>query len=144
MELTKIETREWYNSDLDKLHKEGKDIYVKLKIGKRLTYGEYKNEPNNGFQVINNEETFPLSLDNYEVYTEPTTTELTEKQLIVLVWLIHYVERTKLTIADSLHNLISGKANDATLQVWADLSTVEEAEVIKELTNYVLDKGGRL
>lgn len=143
MGLTKIETREWYNSDLDKLHKEGRDIYVKLKIGKRLTHGEYEREPNNGFLVINNEDTFPLTLDNYEVYTE-TTTELTEKQLIVLVWLIHYLERTKLTIADSLHNLISGKANDATLQVWADLSSVEEAEVIRELVDYVIDKGGSL
>lgn len=145
MELTKIETKEWCNSDLDKLREEGGDIYVKLKVGKRLTYGEYENEPNNGFQLsgLVTEDTFPLNLDNYEVYTIRSP-ELTTEQLVTLVWLIHYLERTKLTIADGLHSLIHGGASDVTLQHWAELSTVEEAEVIKELTDYVLDKGGRL
>lgn len=145
MRLNKIETSEWYNSELDKLHKEDKDVYVKLQLGKRITHGEYEREPKNGFQIINkvNKDTFPLTLDNYEVY-EKEDVALSKEQLVVLDWLTDYLVRTRLTIADSIRNLIAGEASDSIFQYWADLTSKEEAEVIKKLADYVLDKGDSL
>ena len=139
MRLSKVETSKWYNSELDELHKENRDIYVKLGVGERLTYGEYELEPKNGFQVINNGDTFPLTLDNYEVYTE-ITNELNEGQLTVIEWLVNFLDRTGLTIIDGFHSIIENGFNDELHQVLAGLTSKEEAEVASAVAQYVLNK----
>ena len=63
--VNKIVTDKGYSTELDRLV--GKEIYIKVTLGERLTYGEYSGEPSNGFAV----EEYPggIDLSNYDVYT---------------------------------------------------------------------------
>lgn len=67
--LKKIKTV-GYSSKLDELI--GEDVYVKVKLVKRLTYGEYVGEPKNGF-LIDFDNRYGLTeekaLDVMKVYT---------------------------------------------------------------------------
>ena len=85
-ELIKLNTR-GYNSDLDKLMDNKVDVYLKAKLTKRLTYGEYVGEPNNGFELLIGDEQKTLNLDNVDVFTCKDKPSLTDDQQVVLEWL---------------------------------------------------------
>lgn len=69
--MKKIETNKWYNSELDKiLNSEKNEVFIKAKLVKRVTYGEYLFEPKNGFKldVSSDGKTIILDLDKCDVY----------------------------------------------------------------------------
>ena len=91
-ELIKLNTR-GYNSDLDKLTDNKVDVYLKAKLTKRLTYGEYVGEPKNGFELLIGDERKTLNLDNVEVVTCKDKPSLTDDQQEVLEWLQIYADK---------------------------------------------------
>lgn len=82
-----------YNSDLDELMDNKVDVYLKAKLTKRLTYGEYVGEPNNGFELLIGDEQKTLNLDNVDVFTCKDKPSLTDDQQVVLDYLIKQAER---------------------------------------------------
>ena len=75
-----------YNSELDEFCKNETDIFIKTKLTRRVTFGEYRFEPKNGFETDNAYYSNPINLDECDVYylQQPT---LNENQQIVLEWL---------------------------------------------------------
>ena len=84
-ELKIINTKQ-YNSELDEVCKNKTDIFIKTKLTRRVTFGEYQFEPKNWFETDNAYYSQPINLDKCEVYYlhQPT---LNENQQIVLEWL---------------------------------------------------------
>lgn len=69
--MKKIETKKWYNSDLDSiLSSDHNEIFIKAKLVKRVTYGEYLSEPKNGFEldISSDGKTITLDLDRCNVF----------------------------------------------------------------------------
>lgn len=83
-ELVKISTKT-YNSQLDEISNNDVDVYVKAKLKKRLTYGEYVGEPNNGFELVFGDTVSIMNLDKSMVYIH-SKNNLNENQQIVLDW----------------------------------------------------------
>ncbi|EOB3407698.1 hypothetical protein ACIJDF_002795 [Enterococcus hirae] len=82
--MRKLDTRV-YNSELDTICKsDNPKVFIRTDLIKRLTYGEYENEPKNGFQIgIESPVVSILDLDKCEVYIGDEI-NLNEKQQKVL------------------------------------------------------------
>jgi hypothetical protein len=84
-ELVKISTKT-YNSQLDEISNNDVDVYVKAKLKKRLTYGEYVGEPNNGFELVFGDTVSIMNLDKSMVYIH-SKNNLNENQQTLLLWM---------------------------------------------------------
>lgn len=84
-ELKKLETNE-YNSKLDEIAKNDTEVFLKVKLSGRRTFGEYEFEPKNGFAVHFGKHMDVLDLDKCDVY-QLDQPQLNENQQIVLEWL---------------------------------------------------------
>ncbi|EME7172533.1 hypothetical protein OUS17_002347 [Enterococcus faecium] len=69
--MRKLDTRV-YNSELDTICKsDNPKVFIRTDLINRLTYGEYENEPKNGFQIgIESPVVSILDLDKCEVYVD--------------------------------------------------------------------------
>ncbi|WP_302372901.1 hypothetical protein [Enterococcus asini] len=85
-ELIKINTST-YSRKLDEILENRTEVYLKAKLTKRLTYGEYVGEPKNGFELVLGDTVKILDLDNVEVFEQPISPSLTDDQQVVLEWL---------------------------------------------------------
>ena len=84
-ELKKLETNE-YSSKLDEIAKNDTEVFLKVKLSGRRTFGEYEFEPKNGFAVHFGKHMDVLDLDKCDVY-QLEQPQLNENQQIVLEWL---------------------------------------------------------
>ena len=85
-ELIKINTST-YSRKLDEILENRTEVYLKAKLTKRLTYGEYAGEPKNGVELVLGDTVKILSLDNVEVFEQPISPSLTDDQQVVLDYL---------------------------------------------------------
>lgn len=92
-ELKKLETT-GYSSKLDEIAKNDTEVFLKVKLSGRRTFGEYEFEPKNGFAVDFGNHIDVLDLDKCDVY-QLDQPQLNENQQIVLGWL-----KDKYTITD--------------------------------------------
>ncbi len=72
--LAKIST-DTYNGKLDEILDNGTEVYLKAKLTKRLTYGEYVGEPKNGFKLVLGDTVKILNLDEIDVFVEREVAE---------------------------------------------------------------------
>lgn len=84
-ELKKLETNE-YSSKLDEIAKNDTEVFLKVKLSGRRTFGEYEFEPKNGFAVKFGNHIDVLDLDKCDVY-QLEQPQLNENQMIVLEYL---------------------------------------------------------
>lgn len=84
-ELKKLETT-GYSSKLDEIAKNDTEVFLKVKLSGRRTFGEYEFEQKNGFAVKFGNHIDVLDLDKCEVY-QLEQPQLNENQQIVLEWL---------------------------------------------------------
>ncbi|HFD1743926.1 TPA: hypothetical protein QFP15_000500 [Enterococcus faecium] len=82
--MRKLDTRV-YNSELDAICKsDNPKVFIRTDLIKRLTYGEYENEPKNGFQIgIESPVVSILDLDKCEVYVDDEI-NLNDNQKMIL------------------------------------------------------------
>lgn len=66
-ELKKLETT-GYSSKLDEIAKNDTEVFLKVKLSGRRTFGEYEFEPKNGFAVHFGNHIDVLDLDKCDVY----------------------------------------------------------------------------
>lgn len=88
-ELKKLETT-GYSSKLDEIAKNDTEVFLKVKLSGRRTFGEYEFEPKNGFAVYFGNHIDVLDLDKCDVY-QLDQPQLNENQQIVLEWLKEYM-----------------------------------------------------
>lgn len=134
-ELTKLNTGE-YNSDLDELVDNNTDVYLKAKLTKRLTYGEYVGEPNNGFELHICDERKLLDLDNVEVFTCEGKPSLTADQQVVLEWLKKKIDGY-LDVSYLVGDLNYFAATPVG-QAWKRLSKAEQFQVLAAFAEWGL------
>lgn len=91
VKIESIKTKS-YNSLLDSMIDE--DVFIKGRLVKRLTFGEYIGEPENGFEIDFTNDHYAdfvdshINLSKRDVYIESPKKELTEEQTLILNWLI--------------------------------------------------------
>jgi len=90
VKIENIQTKS-YSKILDSMIDE--NVFIKAKLVKRLTYGEYIGEPNNGFELnfVNDnpsDDVEAIDLGRADVYIEASEKELTKEQKLILNWLI--------------------------------------------------------
>lgn len=81
-ELKKLETT-GYSSKLDEIAKNDTEVFLKVKLSGRRTFGEYEFEPKNGFAVHFGNHIDVLDLDKCDVY-QLDQPQLNENQQIVV------------------------------------------------------------
>lgn len=84
-ELKKLETT-GYSSKLDEIAKNDTEVFLKVKLSGRRTFGEYEFEPKNGFAVHFGNHIDVLDLDKCDVY-QLDQPQLNPNQQIVLDYL---------------------------------------------------------
>lgn len=147
-ELTKLNTG-GYNSGLNELMDNKVDVYLKAKLTKRLTYGEYVGEPNNGFKLLIGDEQKIMNLDNVEVFTCKDKPSLTDDQQVVLEWLKR--EHFDSYIKSVLSNLyfyvnmtaigdLENKEIQEMVNAYEKLSQEDFAQVLKVFSQWALEQ----
>lgn len=126
-ELIKINTST-YSRKLDEVLDNGTEVYLKAKLTKRLTYGEYVGEPKNGFEIVLGDTVKILSLDNVEVFEQPVSPSLTDDQQIVLDWL-----KEQVSIGNDLQYVL-WEFTDNVYEEPAEYSVSEQTKAWLELT----------
>lgn len=84
-ELKKLETNE-YSSKLDEIAKNDTEVFLKVKLSGRRTFGEYEFEPKNGFAVHFGNHMDVLDLDKCDVY-QLKQPQLNENQQNLIIWM---------------------------------------------------------
>lgn len=84
-ELKKLETNE-YSSKLDEIAKNDTEVFLKVKLSGRRTFGEYEFEPKNGFAVKFGNHIDVLDLDKCDVY-QLEQPKLNENQKALVIWM---------------------------------------------------------
>lgn len=84
-ELKKLETNE-YSSKLDEIAKNDTEVFLKVKLSGRRTFGEYEFEPKNGFAVHFGKHMDVLDLDKCEVY-QLEQPQLNKNQKALVIWM---------------------------------------------------------
>lgn len=142
-ELKKLETNE-YSSKLDEIAKNDTEVFLKVKLSGRRTFGEYEFEPKNGFAVDFGNHMDVLDLDKCDVY-QLDQPQLNENQQIVLDWLKE--ERTKnpeLTIFGTLSVLFDESENRCmsldVIDALIDLSNSQQAGVFQAFSKWALEQ----
>ena len=140
-ELKKLETNE-YSSKLDEIAKNDTEVFLKVKLSGRRTFGEYEFEPKNGFAVLFGKHIDVLDLDKCDVY-QLEQPQLNENQQMVLEWLKE--EQTKnpeLTIFGTLSVLFDESENRFmsldVIDALIDLSNSQQAGVFQAFSKWAL------
>lgn len=143
-ELKKLETT-GYSSKLDEIAKNDTEVFLKVKLSGRRTFGEYEFEPKNGFAVHFGNYIDVLDLDKCDVY-QLDQPQLNENQQIVLDWLKE--EQTKnpeLTIFGTLAVLFDESENRFmnldVIDALNDLSNSQQAGVFQAFSQWALEQG---
>lgn len=137
-ELKKLETT-GYSSKLDEIAKNDTEVFLKVKLSGRRTFGEYEFEPKNGFAVHFGNHIDVLDLDKCDVY-QLDQPQLNENQQIVLEWLKEEKNNSKLTAFDCIYSFIYGNPEDLVTETWAELNAKEEAQVLEAFGQWVLEQ----
>lgn len=131
-ELKKLETT-GYSSKLDEIAKNDTEVFLKVKLSGRRTFGEYEFEPKNGFAVHFGNHIDVLDLDKCDVYQldQPQLNENQQK------WI------NRLTINYSWYGGTAQHALHATLQEpeMPDLPQNEFAQVLEVFSKWVQEQG---
>lgn len=142
-ELKKLETT-GYSSKLDEIAKNDTEVFLKVKLSGRRTFGEYEFEPKNGFAVYFGNHIDVLDLDKCDVY-QLDQPQLNENQQMVLEWLKE--EQTKnpeLTIFGTLSVLFDESENRFmnldVIDALNDLSNSQQAGVFQEFSQWALEQ----
>ena len=142
-ELKKLETT-GYSSKLDEIAKNDTEVFLKVKLSGRRTFGEYEFEPKNGFAVHFGNHIDVLDLDKCDVY-QLDQPQLNENQQIVLEWLKE--EQTKnpeLTIFGTLSVLFDESENRFmnldVIDALNDLSNSQQAGVFQAFSQWTLEQ----
>ncbi len=143
-ELKKLETT-GYSSKLDEIAKNDTEVFLKVKLSGRRTFGEYEFEPKNGFAVHFGNHMDVLDLDKCDVY-QLDQPQLNENQQIVLEWLKgSYVQGYGAAVIRTIHLLQKENTVDITDSsyvrgAYRALNTVEEAVVVKMFADWALEQ----
>lgn len=143
-ELKKLETNE-YSSKLDEIAKNDTEVFLKVKLSGRRTFGEYEFEPKNGFAVHFGKHMDVLDLDKCDVY-QLEQPQLNESQQIVLEWLKkQYFQGYGPAIIRTIHllqreNTIDVSGSEPVIEVYRSLDTAGEAMVVKLFADWALEQ----
>lgn len=143
-ELKKLETT-GYSSKLDEIAKNDTEVFLKVKLSGRRTFGEYEFEPKNGFAVNFGNHIDVLDLDKCDVY-QLDQPQLNENQQIVLEWLKgSYVQGYGATVIITIHllqklNDIDVLGDEPVTKAYRALNTEEEIDVIKVFADWALEQ----
>lgn len=142
-ELKKLETT-GYSSKLDEIAKNDTEVFLKVKLSGRRTFGEYEFEPKNGFAVHFGKHMDVLDLDKCDVY-QLEHPQLNENQQMVLEWLKE--EQTKnpeLTIFGTLSVLFDESENRFmsldVIDALNNLSNPQQEGVFQAFSKWVLEQ----
>ena len=138
-ELKKLETT-GYSSKLDEIAKNDTEVFLKVKLSGRRTFGEYEFEPKNGFAVHFGNHIDVLDLDKCDVY-QLDQPQLNENQQIVLEWLKEEKTNSSLTAFDCIYSFIYGNPKDIVTQIWSELNAKEEAQVLEAFGKWAQEQG---
>lgn len=148
-ELKKLETT-GYSSKLDEIAKNDTEVFLKVKLSGRRTFGEYEFEPKNGFAVHFGNHIDVLDLDKCDVY-QLDQPQLNENQQIVLEWLKGMCP-AKLGVSAMVtaYCLVDDNINDnwqeysdeipEHIEALQELSVAEENQVLEVFANWALEQ----
>lgn len=155
-ELKKLETNE-YSSKLDEIAKNDTEVFLKVKLSGRRTFGEYEFEPKNGFAVHFGKHMDVLDLDKCDVY-QLEQPQLNENQQIVLEWLKStWIDRKKncwfpFEVINSLYyqfDVAWGKVSyeefkriekdKPYIKAYGELTALEQFEVLELFSKWALE-----
>lgn len=149
-ELIKLNTS-GHNSYLDELMDNKVNVYLKAKLTKRLTYGEYIGEPKNGFELLIGDERKPLNLDNVGVFTCKDKPSLNDDQQVVLESLKHYYSKSNYydiragkEPMQAVDRVLVEAESDTTVlsDVYYSLTEKQQFQVLAAFANYGLEGEG--
>lgn len=143
-ELKKLETNE-YSSKLDEIAKNDTEVFLKVKLSGRRTFGEYEFEPKNGFAVHFGNHIDVLDLDKCDVY-QLDQPQLNENQQIVLDWLkkrqLEFNERPSTIIYFLTIHYPYGLDDVAKAKkAFSKLNKPEENQVLEVFLKWALEQG---
>ena len=128
-----------------KLLKNDTEVFLKVKLSGRRTFGEYEFEPKNGFAVHFGNHIDVLDLDKCDVY-QLDQPQLNENQQIVLEWLKgSYVQGYGAAVIRTIHLLQKENTVDTSdisyvRGAYRELNTAEEAVVVKMFADWSLEQ----
>lgn len=143
-ELKKLETT-GYSSKLDEIAKNDTEVFLKVKLSGRRTFGEYEFEPKNGFAVHFGNHIDVLDLDKCDVY-QLDQPQLNENQQIVFEWLKEsYFQGYGPAVIRTIHLLQRENSNDLPgdkdiTRAYRSLDTAGEAMVVKLFSDWALEQ----
>ncbi|MGM7317134.1 hypothetical protein ABRY77_16205 [Enterococcus casseliflavus] len=141
-ELKKLETT-GYSSKLDEIAKNDTEVFLKVKLSGRRTFGEYEFEPKNGFAVKFGNHIDVLNLDKCDVY-QLEQPQLNENQQIVLEWLKNIFNSpiiiNPIAVVFALHNeLVKDNEIDA-VEAYEEMGFEEEIQVLQAFIQWALEQ----
>lgn len=138
-ELKKLETNE-YSSKLDEIAKNDTEVFLKVKLSGRRTFGEYEFEPKNGFAVHFGKHMDVLDLDKCDVY-QLEQPQLNENQQQVLDWLKDYYKENRpfTTTFGAIMNIASKRW----MFIKQNLKENQQDQVLQTFIKWVLEQDER-
>lgn len=144
-ELKKLETT-GYSSKLDEIAKNDTEVFLKVKLSGRRTFGEYEFEPKNVFAVDFGNHMNVLDLDKCDVY-QLDQPQLNENQQIVLDYLkeITIEDVSPMRAMEFLKyelkpNEYGGFQASTVGEAFYKLNNKEEAQVLKVFSQWALEQ----
>ncbi|MFS1013911.1 hypothetical protein [Enterococcus casseliflavus] len=136
-ELKKLETT-GYSSKLDEIAKNDTEVFLKVKLSGRRTFGEYEFEPKNGFAVHFGNHIDVLDLDKCDVY-QLDQPQLNENQQVVLDWLKNRYTGNADPFGVAAC-LFSQTPRSEVIVATLKLTRDEQAQVLKIFANWTLEQ----
>lgn len=135
-ELKKLETT-GYSSKLDEIAKNDTEVFLKVKLSGRRTFGEYEFEPKNGFAVHFGNHIDVLDLDKCDVY-QLDQPQLNENQQQVLDWLKDYYKENRpfTTAFGAIRNIASKRW----MFIKQNLTENQQEQVLQTFIQWVLEQ----
>lgn len=136
-ELKKLETT-GYSSKLDEIAKNDTEVFLKVKLSGRRTFGEYEFEPKNGFAVHFGNHIDVLDLDKCDVY-QLDQPQLNENQQQVLGWLkVGHCDGD--SVFEALERITEVYEDPKTEEALESLSPDQEVQVISSFMKWALEQ----
>lgn len=138
-ELKKLETNE-YSSKLDEIAKNDTEVFLKVNLSGRRTFGEYEFEPKNGFAVHFGKHMDVLDLDKCDVY-QLEQPQLNENQQQVFDWLKDYYKENRpfTTTFGAIMNIASKRW----MFIKQNLTENQQDQVLQTFIKWVLEQDER-
>lgn len=140
-ELKKLETT-GYSSKLDEIAKNDTEVFLKVKLSGRRTFGEYEFEPKNGFAVHFGNHIDVLDLDKCDVY-QLDQPQLNENQQIVLEYLKTQFGKHEIfvkSIFDPIQELLFDCWDDEVDTAFEQLDLKQEIQVLEVFGQWALEQ----